>query len=303
MRKLLILLAVLCMTGGVVMAKCPSCGNSHRGNCNHTSHSSSSGESHPVYLIRTENHTDEVKFPNCSKHYAVTETTTNIYSDGSRKSFANSTIYNSDGVVLETDCKSVKHTIYNDKHYFIVRKNDGYKIIDESANIITDRNYSYMSEIEPNRILVKRDKRYGIIDLNDEIVVPVKYQKLLMADNRVMIAKLNGYYGVIDIDNEIQVAPDCDKIKPLYDTLLLKRYHKYGLTDLEGELILSVQYDKIKKLGEYIVVKKGGKYGVLDYKGDVIGETIYKEIKLKRNKLLGITEKGKPAQVLNAEGK
>lgn len=293
MKKVIVLLIALCMTTSVALAKCSNCGHSHSGNCHNSHNHSSSGDSHPVYLVRTENHTDQVKFSNCNEHYAVTETTTNIYSDGTRRSVANSTVYNADGTVLESDCRSVKHTVYDNKHYFLIRKTDGYKIIDDKANIITKRSYSAMTEIEPNRIFVKRDKKYGIIDLSDKVVVPIKYQKLDFVNKRVMIAKLNGYYGVIDIDNEILIAPDCDRIKPLYDTIVLKRYHKYGLTDLNGELILSIKYDKIKKLGEYIVVKKDNKYGVLDYKGEIIGEIIYKQIKLERNKLKGVIDKNK----------
>ena len=309
MKRLLTVLLVLYMGCAVAAAKSgPSAGcsrgggshshsshgsshhGSHHSARHHSSHSSSGGNSHPVYLVRTENNQSEVKFQNCDEHYAITKTTTNVYSDGTRRSFSSSTIYNADGTVFESDCTSVKHTIYNDQHYFIVGKRDGYSIIDNDGKTVTSRNYSFMKELEPNRILVKRDKKYGIIDLRDEVVVPVKYQNFENVNKRIMIAKLNGYYGVVDFDNNTLIYPDCDKIKTLYDTMVLKRYGKYGLANLEGEKILEPHYDKIKKLGEYILVKKDNKYGVLNSDGEFIAEIIYKKIKLERNRLKGIQE-------------
>ena len=77
----------------------------------------------------------------------------------------------------------------------------------------------------------------------------------------------------------------------MYDTILLKRYHKYGLADSGGKIILNPHYDKIKKLGEYILVKKDKKYGVMDYEGNLVSEIIYDSIKLERNKLKGLKNK------------
>ena len=102
-----------------------------------------------------------------------------------------------------------------------------------------------------------------------------------------MIARLNGYYGVIDYDNNTLIYPDCEKIKPLNDTLLIKRYRKYGLANLEGEKILEPHYDKIKKLGEYILIKQNDRYGVLNSDGEFMDEIMYKRIKLERNRLKG----------------
>ena len=86
------------------------------------------------------------------------------------------------------------------------------------------------------------------------------------------------------------VKNDCDKIKSLQDTILIKRYNKYGLADLDGKIIYEVKYDKIKKLGEYIVVKDGKKYFVLDYDGERMNDFSYKKIKLERNTLYGLSD-------------
>ena len=301
MKKILAGLLVLVLSCGVACAKCSHCGSSghhSHGHAHSYTHNSSSGESHPVYLVNSTRHQEEVKFQNCDKHYAVTEVTTNYYSDGTRKVFTNSTIYNSDGTVLESDCLSLKHTIYEDKHYFLIRKNKGYMVIDSSGEQITHRKYTKMEELKPNRLLVRYDKKYGIIDLQENTIVPLKYQSLTQNSEDVFIAKLNGYYGIIDIENNTLVEPDCEKIKPLYDTMVLKRYRKYGLVKSNGEKVLSPNYDKIKKLGEYILVRQDKKYGVLDSKGNILSEIIYLDVKLERNKLKGMKYKNSWVDVL-----
>jgi len=281
MKKIFILIVFLVFVYSGVEARPHSYNNYHH----------SSSESRPVYLIGTDKHMTEQKFPGCDKHYVETETIINYYSDGTRRTYSNSTIFNSDGSVLVADCQSVKHVIYNNNHYFIVKKyKEGYKIIDSSANVLTKRNYSRMEEVSSNRILVKADKKYGIIDLQENIVIPVKYQKLEMKGDNIFLAKLNGYYGIIEINNNELIKCECEKIKQVYDVFILKKYGKYGLADMYGYTILEPKYDKIKKLDEYILVKNNDKYGVYDYKGEKVSDIQYKKIRLERNCLQGQIE-------------
>lgn len=86
------------------------------------------------------------------------------------------------------------------------------------------------------------------------------------------------------------VKNDCDKIKSLHDTILIKRYHKYGLANLDGKIIYDIKYEKIKKLGDYILVKDGKKYFALDSDGERVNDFSYRKIKLERNSLYGYTD-------------
>lgn len=261
--------------------------------CNHYSHYNHNNyrynsSSHPVYLINSEHEKSEQRFPNCDKHYVETETTINYYSDGTRRVFANSTIFNSDGTVLLDNCLSVDHLIYEDKHYFIVKRyKEGFKIIDSDGNILTHRNYSYMTDIAPNRIMVKFDKKYGIIDLAENTVVPMIYQKFDRAGENIFTAKLNGYWGIVDINNNIMVKFECNNIKRIYDVFVAKKYDKFALINSEGAFISGFDYDKVKKLGEYILVAKNKRYGVYDYNGMKLTDLKYKKIRLERNNLEG----------------
>jgi len=266
---------------------------SHHGHCNHAhapyhgNHPSHSSSSSQIYVVSKNFSKTEQKFPNCTKHYMVVETTTYHYSDGSRRVFTNCTVYNSDGTVLVEGCSSVKHILYENNHYFIICKGGCY-LIDSEGNKLTQKTYSSMREFKPNRLIVKRDKKYGIIDLKENVIVPIKYQKFITDGNGIFITKLNGYWGIIDSENNQLVKNDCDKIKSLHDTILIKRYNKYGLADLDGKIIYDVKYDKIKKLGEYIIVQDGKKFFVLDSDGERINDFSYKKIKLERNTLYGL---------------
>ena len=62
--------------------------------------------------------------------------------------------------------------------------------------------------------------------------------------------------------------------------------------DKNGNIILNPIYDKIKKLGEYILVKRNRMYGVLDFEGKNVSEIQYKSIKIERNTLKGLNERG-----------
>lgn len=261
-------------------------GHSHHHPNYHNYHSSSG--SHPAYLIMQDYKKQEVKFPNCTKHYVIEEIITNTYSDGSKRVLTKSTVYNSDGTPIVSDCGSVEHVIYEGNHYFVVRKNKGgWQIINSEGAPLTVKKYSYMSLLKPNRVLVRTDKRYGVIDFWEKSVIPVKYRKFNEISDGVFLTKLNGYWGVVDLGNNLLIPNDCERIKPLYDTLVLKRYGRYGLADLNGKILYEPKYDRIKKMGEYILLKDNKTYRVLDMSGSPVNDKIYGKVRLNRNKLEG----------------
>ena len=288
MRKVYLFFLILFIFSSYVNAETNYSNITHNNYPNHSSHGSSSNS---VYIINRETRQDEIKFPDCNEHYVLQETIINHYSDGTKKTYTNSSLYNSDGSLIVSDCSEIKHIIYKNKHYFIITNQKGTQILNSQAKKITTRKYSSINEIAENRLLVRYDKRYGVIDLDENIIIPIKYQGLEENGHNILIAKLNGYYGIVDINNNTLIDCDCEKIKTLFDTIIIKRYNKYGLTDLNGKIILGIEYDKIDKLGEYITVKNNNKYKIYDYSGKLITEKQYKKFKLKRNHLFGFNDK------------
>ena len=245
----------------------------------------------PVYLVNKDYVTQEQYFNKCKTHYVIKETIIFFYSHGTRRSFTNCTIYNTDGTILETDCLSVKHLLINNKHFFVIYKNGKYSVINDKGEFLTTKKYKQMTEVGTNKLLVKLDKKFGIIDINENIIVPIKYKKFEKTDKNLFITKLNGYYGMIDNNNQVLVKNEYEKITPLYETYLLKKYGLYGLADKNGKIILEAENGSIKKLGEFIIVKQDKKYNVYDASGMKISEKSYKKIRLNRNTLEGKLKK------------
>ena len=288
MKKFIICL-ILCFivsSNGLAQASphTSSCRNGHYHNNHHYRNSSSSSH---VYLVRKEFDEREEKFANCDKHVLLTETTTNYYSDGTKRIYKYYTVFNADGTTLISSATDIKHLIYKDNHYFLIRKNKNYKIVNDNGIEISHKKYTSITEIAPNKLLVKYEKKYGIIDLTEKIIVPIKYKKFEDIGNNLYLTNLNGYFGMMDISNNILIKNEYDNIKPIHNSFLLKKYGKYGLVNSFGKIILPAEYDKIKKLGEYIIVKKDKYFGILDADANWIDETKYKKIKLDRNILYG----------------
>ncbi|MBO5738458.1 WG repeat-containing protein [bacterium] len=239
------------------------------------------------YLIGKDYHEEKYTFTNCDKHSVIEEISVYYYSNGTRRYYKTSTIFNADGSILVSGCSDVKHFIQNKKHYFTFYKNKKYQIIDENGNYLTIKNYKMMDEIAPNRLLVKLDKKFGVINIDGNIITPIKYKKFEQVNTDLFITKLNGYFGMIDSSNNILIKNEYDKIKQLYNVFIIKKYNKFGIVNINGEIILQAEFDNIKKLGEYIIVKKNGRYGVLDSNGNIIANPIYKKIQLNRNTLKG----------------
>ena len=243
------------------------------------------------YVTYKDYFQEEQNFVDCEKHYVLKETTIYYYSNGTRRSYTTSTIFNNDGSIVIANCRDVKHFIHNKKHYFTFYQNKKYNIMDENGKITSVKNYKTLEEVAPNRLLVKLDKKYGIIDLNENRIVPIKYQKFKKVGEDLFLTKLNGYYGLLNSSNKILVKNEYDKISPLYDTFLLKKEGNFGLANSSGQIILQPNCNKIKKFGEYILVKQGNRYGLLSSNGDFITDIDYKKIKLERNSLFGKTNK------------
>ncbi len=288
-KKILFLCLSLFLLANVsVMAKPPS----KKPPIHRTHHHSSSS-----YLVRTDYYTDEHKFSDCDEHKMTSETVVSYYSDGRRYSHTRYTLMNKDGSIIEDNCTNASHLVYKKNHYFIFRKNKKYNLMRANGEIISSRKYTSMREIAPNRLLVRADKKYGIIDLDENTISPLKYKEIDEVSKNLFITKLNGYYGMMDSSNNILIKNEYDKIKPLYDTYVLKKFGDFGFADKNGKIILEPIYDKIKSLGEYILVKQGKYYQVYDSNGKLLSNKHYKKIRLNRNTLEGKQNNGEWTRV------
>ena len=86
-----------------------------------------------VYIVNREYFEDTQYFPDCKDHSLIAQTTVYYYSDGSRRSYTYYSILKEDGTILDSGLSEVRHVIQNKKHYFLVRKNGKYKILDSNG--------------------------------------------------------------------------------------------------------------------------------------------------------------------------
>lgn len=236
-----------------------------------------------VYLVHKEVESEQIRFLDCNRHTMLKETTTYLYSNGQRRKIDNSTIFNQDGSIIENDCSNVKHIIYKNNHYFTFYKNRKYNIINEKGKYLTNKKYTSINEIAPNRLVVRFDKKYGIIDLNGNSITTTKYKSFEQINDNLFKTELNGYYGFIDYNGTSILENEYDKITQLYNIFLLKKEGKYGLSNNKGEIILETKFEKIKEINDFIAVKKEKLYAIFDSNGKQVTDFIYKDFKLNRN--------------------
>ena len=227
----LVVLIMLFASTTQAWAKPSKCTSGHT----HRYHSSSSNNHRTI--VKTDYISDEHNFKNCKEHILLSDTIVTFYSDGTKRSYTKYTIKNTDGTILEEDCYNVKHLIYDNKHYFLFKKNKKYNIMDEEGTIISSKKYKILEEIAPNRILTSLDKKYGVIDINENVIIPIKYKSFEKVGKDLYITKLNGYYGMMNSQNDTFIKNEYDKIKPVYDAFILKKMGKYGLADKNGKII------------------------------------------------------------------
>lgn len=254
--------------------------------------------SRPDYLVNSEHLREEQNFPNCKEHIKVTDTYVDVYSQGGESTYVRYTAKRKDGSVIIDRCRAIEHSIYKGNHYFIVNKNKKYGIINSNGEYITSKNYSYLEEIAPNRILAYINRRYGVIDYSEKVIVPIKYKEFENAGKNLYITKLNGYYGMMNSSNVSFIKNQYDKITPLYNTFLIKSDGKYGLANANAKIILEPKYDKISALGEYIIVKSDKLYQIYDSNGKLLSDKHYKKVNLKKNVLKGKLTENEWVEVL-----
>lgn len=243
--------------------------------------------SRPDYLVNSEHLREEQNFPNCKEHIKVTDTYVDVYSRGGQSTYVRYTAKTKDGNVIIDRCRKIEHSIYKGNHYFIVNKNRKYGIIKSNGEYITTKDYSYLEEIAPNRILANINKKYGVIDYSEKVIVPIKYKEFEKVGKDLYITKLNGYYGMMNSSNVVFIKNQYEKITPMYNTFLIKSDGKYGLANAEAKIILEPIYDKISTLGEYILVKSDKQYQIYDSNGKLLSDKYYSKVSLKKNVLKG----------------
>jgi len=233
-------------------------------------------------------------------------------------------------VIFENKYANIK-PIYSSNKY-AVKIDKAYKIIDKSGNILLDRNFEDIKDINDSNIIFKENGKYGVTTINSENKIGTQYEDIIFMDNNRYIAK-KSKYGVINLNNEVQLDFKYDSIT--YNTeagILIAKNSQNQYDIFDSTINLKLTVDEIEIFDEYMTVaigeetksfnfkfeekeqkpllanndivpnEKDGKYGFVNSKGNVIVKHEYEDVTdLNKYGFAGVKKDGLWG-VVNAKG-
>lgn len=205
----------------------------------------------------------------------------------------------------------ISKTPTKDGQNYIVFGEDGtYKIIDGNGNIVVDKNYTNIEEIENNNFIVASDRNSGIIDLSGKSLVELKYNSIFEIENTELLQaniSSTSTVSLINKDMKIVVTMDDANIEvgdnyvrvysenenryfdysgneleakdvfPNNQLYAKKKSDKWGFVDKDGNLKVQNDYDMVTEFNKYgfAGIKLDDKWGVINENGEVILEPTY----------------------------
>ena len=196
------------------------------------------------------------------------------------------------------------------KHYIISDKDEIYKITDENGDIIIDKGYSYIEELDNNYYIVANNNKNGIINLSGKADIDLKYSSIFkIEDTQLLQANISSKNLITLIDknmkvlvsmenakievqdNYVRIYSDTDnkyfdyegkelsskEIFPNNKLYAKKINDKWGFVDCDGNLKVQNEYDMVTEFNEYgfAGIKKDGKWGSINSDGEIVQEPIY----------------------------
>lgn len=197
------------------------------------------------------------------------------------------------------------------KNFIICDQNEVYKIVNDKGEVIIDKKYSNIEELENNYFVVSHANNSGIIDLTGKSLVDLKYNSIFQIEGTKVyqanisktgtITLLNSNMEVLETMDNAEIAVEGNYIK-MYSNTQMKYFdltgkevsskevyptHKlyakkindtWGFVDKEGNVKVQNEYDLVTEFNEYgfAGIKKDGKWGSINEEGTVIQEPVYK---------------------------
>lgn len=208
-----------------------------------------------------------------------------------------------DGYISKMPTKDGEHSI-------VYGEDEIYKIIDNSGNVVIDKNYTYIEELDNNYFIVANYNNNGIVDLTGKSLVDLKYSSIFKLDNTGLLqANISSTNTISLINSNMEIVATMDdasiEVKDSYVRLYSEtenRYFNYsgdeltaqelfpdnklyakkindkwGFTDKDGNLVVQNEYDMVTEFNSYgfAGIKVDGKWGVINENGEIVQEPIY----------------------------
>lgn len=203
--------------------------------------------------------------------------------------------------------KSYEIEEIKDYHYFILKQDNQYGVMDKKGNTIILPEYSEIKIPNPEKavFICYQDEKIKVLNERREEILakynkaqPIRLRNIssdLMYEKSVLKYEEDGKWGIISFEGKEITKPIYDEIDSLpykEGELLVKQNGKYGMINIKGKELIKIEYDEVKvdeyytdenryRYAGYIVLSKtqeGYRYGYLNYKGEEVLKTEYNEI-------------------------
>lgn len=196
------------------------------------------------------------------------------------------------------------------EHSIVYGEDEVYKIIDNAGNVVIDRNYTYIEELENNYFIVANYSNNGIIDLTGKSLIELRYSSIFKLDNTDLlqanisstntISLINSNMEIIATmedasievnDNYIRLYSETEnryfdstgkeltaqELFPDHSLYARKIDDTWGFVDKEGNIVIQNEYDMVTEFNEYgfAGIKVENKWGVINESGEIVQEPIY----------------------------
>ena len=192
-------------------------------------------------------------------------------------------------------------------HYFILKQNDTYGVMDKKANILISPQYDEIIIPNPEKgiFICYQENNTKILNENGEEILtqydnvqPIRLKNItsnLMYEKSVLKYTKDEKYGLVNLEGKKITKPIYDEIDSLpykEGELMVRENEKYGIINIKGNQIIEISYDKIVtdeyytdenryQYAGYIVSIKtpeGYRYGYINHQGKELLNTEYNDI-------------------------
>lgn len=213
--------------------------------------------------------------------------------------------------ILEEKYDDIKRVTGNG--YYVVVENGNAEVVDKLGNVVLDKGFDSIEEIQLDNFIIIKDGRYGVIDKDGKTVINPEYENLKFATSESFIAQKDGKVGILKKDGTTVIDHEYERIsyietadffqaeKENYKTDIIDRNFKKVLTDIIiSELNTDIGYLRIRDNEFYkyynfkfeektnkeilstntlFLIKENDKYGYENKNGERIVDCIYDDAK------------------------
>lgn len=209
--------------------------------------------------------------------------------------------------ILECKYDEIKHVASDT--YYCAREGQKLEIINTLGQVILDKNFDDVAELNADNFVIIKDGKYGVISASGDTIIEAKYEDIKYTFQDKYIVKENGKYGIIDSAGKIKIPVSYTNISYIKEANFFEAEREDLRTDvidsefavilpniIVSELNIKDGYIRIREDQEYkyynfkleevsnkdvltsntlFLIKKFGKYGYENKKGEVIVDCIY----------------------------